>query len=198
MELLISISLFAVIILGVTAFNVGSRFFLESVDRKVKVLNEVTLILHHIDRNMKLAVGDIDTPAVNIVNPTTVQIRQDVSYVAGYPQPRDTPENTTDDNWIEYVVGPAWATAATFAYCPDVSVCNPVNGVGYSILSERLVRVGVVVDDVYFSQNVPNEMLRIHNLALLYDPAATRDLMTNPQSTAHTTVVFNSFSHSVD
>lgn len=196
-ELLISLTLFAIIILGVTAFNMGSRFFLESTDRKVKVLNELTFILSHIDKNVLLSLGDINNPAVDVVSPTTVRIRQDIFYDSGgYPQPLDTPQDPSDDNWVEYDIGPGADTTA-LDFCPN----SPSTGncsVSWVRLTNRLVRDANPVDDVYFSQNFTDGLLRLNNLILVYDPSdPNRDAVTNPAVRAHTPVAFNSFGHSM-
>jgi hypothetical protein len=197
-ELLISLTLFAIIILGVTAFNMGSRFFLESTDRKVKVLNELSVILSHIDRNVLLSLGDINSPAVDVpIGGGSVRIRQDIFYDAGgYPQPLDTPQDTTDDNYVEYIIGRNGDTTA-LDFCPNSPSAGNCS-VNWIRLTNRLVRDANPIDDVYFAHNMTAGLLQLNNLILVYDPNdPNRDAIANPGVRAHTPVVFNSFQHSM-
>ena len=59
MELTLAIALMGVVILGVTSFDVGSRQFLQSSERKTQVLNEATLIMDRISRDALTAVGSL-------------------------------------------------------------------------------------------------------------------------------------------
>lgn len=66
-ELIISITLLGVIILGATAFHLSSERFLSSSEKKTQVLNELTFILQHLHKNILPATGDITNRGIVIV-----------------------------------------------------------------------------------------------------------------------------------
>lgn len=184
-ELIISIALLGVIVLGVTAFDVGSRYFLQSSDRKTQVLNEMTYILEHIGKNVSLATGDVNNPGVDVVDARTVRIREDVL-------------------WVEYRVQ---GNSNNLEFCPDFNINTSSCNTNYETLTFRLRRnVGEPNNDFYFSQD-PNQILplSIYNLRIRYDPSANRDATTNPEAVMtiiegsnQVPVAFNSFSHSTN
>jgi len=67
-ELLVSICLLGIVILGVGSLDLFSRsqFFLT--DRKVNIQNEASYVLSHISKNLMMAIGDMNNTAVNITN----------------------------------------------------------------------------------------------------------------------------------
>lgn len=74
-ELIISIVLLGVIVLGATAFHLSSERFLSSSEKKTQVLNELTFILQHLHKNILVAVGDVDNRGI-IVTGNTLQLIQ--------------------------------------------------------------------------------------------------------------------------
>lgn len=77
-ELTLAIALMGVVVLGVTSFDVGSRHFLQSSERKTQVLNEATLIMDRISRDALIAVGRVGAPAVTVAG-NTITINQDTN-----------------------------------------------------------------------------------------------------------------------
>ena len=65
-ELIISIALLGVIILGATAFHLSSERFLSSSEKKTQVLNDLTFVLQHLHTNILVAVGNIGDPTPGI------------------------------------------------------------------------------------------------------------------------------------
>ena len=59
-----AIALMGVVILGVTSFDMGSRQFLQSSERKTQVLNEAAFIMDSIAKDALLAVGDKNNNAI--------------------------------------------------------------------------------------------------------------------------------------
>jgi hypothetical protein len=88
-ELLIAVSLMMVVILGAASFDIASRNFLNSSERKTQVLNELTLILEYLDKAATTAHGSPDNPAFS-ASGNTLYIQQDV----GTPP---TPNDYSDD-----------------------------------------------------------------------------------------------------
>jgi len=69
-ELIIAMTLLGVIVLGATTFHIASEKFLSSSERKTQVLNELTLILQHLHKNVLVATGSIDNRGINIAGNT--------------------------------------------------------------------------------------------------------------------------------
>lgn len=63
-ELIISIALLGIIVLGASAFHLASERFLSSSDKKTQVLNELTFILQHLHKNILTATGTVDSPGL--------------------------------------------------------------------------------------------------------------------------------------
>ena len=84
-ELIISIVLLGVIVLGSTAFHLSSERFLSSSEKKTQVLNDLTFILQHLHKNIVLAVGGIDNIGIKPVgnNLEIVQNMRTVEYEFG-------------------------------------------------------------------------------------------------------------------
>ena len=81
-ELIVAVALLGVVILGVTSFDLASRYFLKSSENKTRVVNELAFILQHISKYTLQASGDgvnrgigrEDLPASNQIR---LHIRQD-------------------------------------------------------------------------------------------------------------------------
>ncbi len=137
-ELIIAIVLLGVVVLGVMAFDSASRQFLRSSERKVEVLNELTLIMEHIHKNTLLGIGDANNPAIAVTESPggvfNVTIRQDL---ATNGNPLNTPQNYGDDRAVRYIF--------------DTRAGN--NSVTYAVLNSG----GGVVE----TQVLANNMLRL-------------------------------------
>ena len=179
-ELIISITLLGVIILGAVAFHLSSEKFLSSSEKKTQVLNDLTFILQHLHKNILLAKG-------NVVNyPANVGIRP-----AG-----NVLEITQESQTVRYEFG--------------VGVDNkivrfrvmPLGGTPWQILTESFIDLAVDGMPFGMSLNTNDGGLAVTNLALRLDPTSLADPSTNPEVTTidnvtgNRTVYFYSLSHS--
>lgn len=190
-ELIISIALLGVIILGVAAFDMSSRYFLKSADLKSKILNEMTFVLEHINKNVAVATGDRDNLGIRIVNSHQVWIRKDINM---FGTPNNTPDKYSDDFWVEYRINPD--DPHKLEVCADFNItANSCEDI-YESLTSKLVRDTTNPNnDFSFSQDLDNGvLLGINNLRLRYDPSSKRDATTNPE-VFMPRVVFSSLSH---
>ncbi|MCD6539232.1 MAG: type II secretion system protein [Candidatus Omnitrophica bacterium] len=169
-ELILAIVLLGVIILSATAIDVASRYFFKSSDTKVQVLNEVSFILEHIQKNASQATGWIDDPGFKLLSSTQLLIRQD----ANNPP---TPGDFTDDTWIEYR-----RQGNNFRFSPD-------GGTNWETLSSRIVDNPDIDGDGFpepvFSLS-PSGTEVIVTLTARYDPSASLDSKTNPEVSLQT------------
>lgn len=180
-ELIISIVLLGVIVLGATAFHLSSERFLSSSEKKTQVLNDLTFILQHLHKNILLATGDITDRGIDPSGVTTLRIRQDKRV------PR-TPANYGDDVWVRY----------QFRSNPNHDVRFRVEGVGsWETLSTYYV------GDIGFGMDLIDGGVRVRNLAMRLDPTSPENPSTNPEVTTidgssppSRTVYFYSLSHS--
>lgn len=156
-ELIIAVSLFIAIIAGVMSFDVASREFFASSERKTDVLNDLTFVLEHLHKNVTIGIGD-DTGGRRAINVSqndpvagaiTITINQDTPL---------TPANYGDDTAVTYVFDPA----------PGI---NQVTFQG-EILSRKLTAVTIQETD---------GGLEILNITMLDDPSTAMDERTNPQ-----------------
>jgi Tfp pilus assembly protein PilW len=63
-ELIVAILLMSAIVLGAVAFDLASRRLFVSTERDTVLLNELALVLDHLDRNIKFAEGDANNPGI--------------------------------------------------------------------------------------------------------------------------------------
>ncbi len=80
MELLISIVLLSLIVLGFTSINIFSRYHVISADRRAKLQNEASYILEHMTKNIGRAIGDIANSPIdrnNIAGNSAIRVRID-------------------------------------------------------------------------------------------------------------------------
>lgn len=173
-ELIISIVLLGVIILGATAFHLSSERFLSSSEKKTQVLNDLTFILQHLQKNVLVATG-------NVVTAANIGIRPAGNVLVIYQEGRTVR--------YEFGVGPS-NRRIRFRVLPS-------SGTPWQILTERFV------NDVGFgmSLNTADGGLAVTNLALRLDPTLPEDPSTNPQVTTidgggRRTVYFYSLTHS--
>ncbi len=104
-ELLIAISLIAMVIWGASSIDVFSRSQFFIAERKAKVQNEATYVLSHISKQLAESIGDISNPAVT------------VSYSGGVTSNLST---VIDSN----VDGKRTAGDTTVRYCYNSTGCN--------------------------------------------------------------------------
>jgi len=64
-ELLISIVLLSLIVLGFASINVFSRYHVITSDRRAKLQNEVSYCMEHMTRNISMAFGNTEIDPVN-------------------------------------------------------------------------------------------------------------------------------------
>jgi len=189
LELIIGISLLVVIILGVTAFDVASRYFLKSSERKSQIINELNFILEHLSKNINQAVGDISNPGIVKVDQSStfgrvlLHLRQDVLR---------TPEDYTDDLWATYAYyttssGP---DSYTLAFWPPRQNRNSLPLNSREVLSSRVVS---------FDFSVSGSRVSVNNFVLRYTPSDTQvDYANNPQTSITSSINFLSLVHSAN
>ncbi|HDN86289.1 MAG TPA: hypothetical protein ENG49_03615 [Candidatus Omnitrophica bacterium] len=185
-ELIIAISLLGVILLGVTAFDVASRYFLKSNERKSQIVNEFTFILEHLSKNINQAVGDISNPGIVKVEQNSrvlLHLRQDALR---------TPNDYSDDLWVTYVyyTTSSGADSYTLAFWPLRQNRNsfPLNS--REVLSSRVVS---------FDFSVSGSRVSINNFVLRYTPDNTQvDYANNPQISITSPISFLSLVHSAN
>jgi len=177
-------TLLGVIVLGAIAFHLSAERFLSSSEARTQVLNELVLVLQHIQKNVMMATGDVANVGVWVAGaPPILRIRQDISAATGLPN--NTPDNYADDRIVGYRFD---LGAGTIDY----------EGV------DILTRGFVLIPAFPFSVNagaMVNGGVEINNLAIRLDRLLPADPSTNPEvSTRDTggsrTVYFYSYTHS--
>jgi len=185
-ELLISMVLLGVIVLGAVAFHLSSERFLGSSERKTQVLNDLTLVLQHLHKNVLLGTGDINHQGIN-TSADGLTIRQDIT-AAGVSN--STPADYSDDLLVAYTFG----TGAS----PNSVLFSNTDGASWEVLTNCFVDLG---GGSAFEVNIVNGGVEVKNLALRLEPGSSADPSTNPEVTTrdtagNSTVYFYPLAHS--
>lgn len=165
-ELLIASVLTGVVLLGIFGiYNASSGFFISS-DTKSVVLNDMTYVLNHLDKNVYLAIGSVNNPAITVT-----------PLLAGQRYQIDIEHDTNND--------PSDLGEVTVRYLFNATGTNQTNSNSHTItfrdrggtwhtLTSRLVGAGLNVSyDPDLALPNPNSsvgVLFIDGLTLCYDP----------------------------
>jgi hypothetical protein len=174
-ELIIALLLVSLIVLGAFAFDIASRKFLQSSETSVDVLNDLTFVLEHMQKNVLVGIGDVvvdDNRAIKVINDpsgaVTLQIRQDQINPATDTY---TPWDYSDDRIVTYVFNPLDETVSidNRDYDPHTVTFEQ------EILINKLTAISLSADPVTGGVSVDNMVLR-------YDPAEEVDPRENPEA----------------
>lgn len=185
-ELMIAITLLAVVILAAGAFDIASKGFLRSSDRKAKVINELSYVTDHLQRIILLATGDANDPGI-IASGTNLTLRLDISPVTFLP--RNTP-TYADDAWVRYRI-----SGDEIQFCSNFNNGAGSCSVTWETITNRFVNPGS------FGFNLTADgVIEVSNLSLRYDPSAAVEFRNNPEITmtdtgGSTTLSFTSLCH---
>lgn len=188
-ELLIAISLFIIVLGGAFVFDLSARKFLRTSERTLKVLDDMTFILSHIQKNAAMATGDISgtNPGFNVTaigSDFQWDIRQDINGTTGLEN--RTPWTYTDDRWVRY----EWNhTSFQLRFLPNRDVSTV-----FEILRGNVTSITVTM-------NYTAGGINVSDLILLYNGTQAKDSINNPQVTMDQIgqsgeQFFGSFSHS--
>ena len=98
-ELLVSMILMSLIILGFFSIDLFSRHHVVGSDKRAKVQNEIVRSIEYMSKYVQQSIGDVNNPPIkvypSVVGQTGFQVRVDLNI----PQ---TPGDLTDDTWIVF------------------------------------------------------------------------------------------------
>jgi len=98
-ELLVSMILMSLIILGFFSIDLFSRHHVVGSDKRAKVQNEIVRSIEYMSKYVQQSIGDVNNPPIkvypSVVGQTGFQVRVDLNT----PQ---TPGDLTDDTWIVF------------------------------------------------------------------------------------------------
>lgn len=182
-ELIISMVLLGVIVLGASAFNFSANRFLTSSEKKTQVLNDLTFVLQHLHKNIILGTGDIVNSGITIPATRRLAIRQDLNSSG---TPNYTPSNYSDDRTVVYAFGVVGSSYAI--------MFSNNNGTTWEVLTRSLVSSSLVI-------NLVDGEVEIKNLSLRLDPSSPADSRHNPEVSTQdllgkTTVYFHPLAQS--
>jgi len=186
-ELLISITLLGIIVLGATAFHLSSERFLGSSEKKAQVLNDLTFVLQHLHKNVLSGTGDYNNPGIDVSVDGVLTIRQDID-AAG--NPNFTPADYSDDRIVVYTFG--------IAASPNSIMFSNDDGATWEELTRCFIDLGA---PNAFIINVVDGGVEITNFGLRLEPGSAVDPSSNPEVTTidtggSSTVYFYSLAHS--
>ncbi|MCF7871234.1 MAG: prepilin-type N-terminal cleavage/methylation domain-containing protein [Candidatus Omnitrophica bacterium] len=160
-ELLVAMLIFGIVILGVFGLYNTSSIFFTSSKTKSEVLNDLTYVLDHLDKNVYLSTGWIGNSAIGVVSPSAgffrIDLNQDTS---------DTPIDFSDDTTVRY----------EFDSSNNRIRFRDLSG-SWITLTDKLVNsAGLVIN-----YDPTDGILSVDNLCLRRDPAESYDAKTNPE-----------------
>ena len=179
-ELIISVILIGVVVLGVSSFHLASDAFLRSSETKVEVVNELSFVLQHLHKNIIQASGDLANPGIVRSNLGVGRIQLRLTHDTGF--------GTQD---VVYVFDTG-AHTITFDPGPGPAVT----------ISDRFIELPGIAFDILVPATGGVEIV---NLAFAFDAntfdPANYDERTNPIATTsdaggNPTVFFFPWSHS--
>ena len=200
-ELIISLILLSIIVLGAIAFSIVTTEFLGSSERKSEILNDLTFLLDHIQKHVLYGIGDQTNVTLNPLTSTMavfvqslgsnsfrVRIRQDIPDTLSHAQftynsavRNPTPWDYSDDRFVVYEFNP---TNAAYLGIPAHSIQVRACPVTAPLPGAAPIGAGCTGTEVLTAQLVSlanvtetNGGLYIQNLILcyntaLYNPAA--------------------------
>jgi len=201
-ELIISLVLLSIVVLGAISFSIATTEFLGSSEKESEVLNDLTYVLDHIQKHVLHGIGDqtnttSGVPSVNTMAVFVqansgcfrVRIRQDISSASAHSQFSSvnfTPWDYTDDRFIVYEFNP---TNAAFINIPANSItvraCQantpmlaaPLDPGGVFCTTPEVLTAQLVLDATNpLTVREQNGGLYIQNLILSYNTASYNPL----------------------
>ena len=163
-ELLIAISLLAIMILGINSVDIFSRYHFLSTDRRAKIQNSVSLCLEHMNKNLASAIGNETLYGANsavYVHPNSTNT--DVLSVLADSNGNGSRDvgTSNDDYWIGYNFT---SSTKRFSYCGQ---CTTYTCAACSITQETLAN-----NITAFSASDNGSYINV-SLTACWDPAAT-------------------------
>ncbi len=188
-ELVVAVTIIGGVTLGAFAlFNAASDFYRSS-DTKSVVLNELTYLLDHIDREVYLATGTPNNPGIDITdhstdpsNPDEYEVQVTQFDEALYP-------GLVPSNSVTYFFNATNQDNAGTA--PAHTVIFEDTAGNQHTLSRRLIEIEI---DPF---NPQRGLLEIENIRFCYNPDRDIDERRNPTISAQRQR-FGSFMHAVD
>ncbi|MCM8797489.1 MAG: prepilin-type N-terminal cleavage/methylation domain-containing protein [Candidatus Omnitrophica bacterium] len=99
-EMLVTLVLLSILVLGVSSIDVFSHYHLFTADRRAKLQNEVSYLLEHMAKNLLLAIGN---PALGeSVVDTSSPVSGYSSALHVYVDANASGSRDTDDYWVAY------------------------------------------------------------------------------------------------
>lgn len=179
LELLIAITLLAVIVVAFTSIDVFTRFHVLSADRRAKIQNEVSFVLEHMNKNIAQAIGNRNALPINRTNfqdYSALRIRIDSN--------NDGRLNLTSDLQIAYAYNPSGNQILYFN-----NTSNPT--IYETISSGEITSNFNTTYVIYSSQNNYLDITMDACWKPLNPPCGTSD---NPSVTMNATIIMPSVS----
>jgi hypothetical protein len=146
-ELIISIVLLGMVMLGFYGIDMFSRQQFLAADKRSKVQNEATFVLSHISKHMLTVIGDVDNPALVIANSGL----NTTSIFAVNDTHADGVRNLTDDLNLTYCFNNATCNAAAQPY---TLVFVPVPAATAEVLARHVQVFNVTQNGNYLTMQI--------------------------------------------
>lgn len=175
-ELLIAMVLLSIIVLGLNSIDFFSHFHLITSDRRARIQNEASFALEHMSKQITNAIGDLQSPPLQVYpGNREIRIRVD-SDRDGYLD--------VDDLWIGYR-----QLGSQILFYPDATQLGNSEVIANHILAEGL-KVDQCIDDACSASHIN----RFNITVTARWNSAIPVSLENPEIVLRTTVVAHSVS----
>jgi hypothetical protein len=189
-ELIFAIGLMSVIVLAAGSFEIASKRFLNSSERRTTVVNELTYVMEHMRKYISHINGSLSDPA-NLTTPFNFfDCPASGTYLSS------SMALHTDTGWVSYWTSPALGAGTGVKFCPDYNPANSSCNVTEEYLSHS-VYGGAWLTANYYAFVCPNSGVKGQFTIYLnatYDPTLAPDPSTNPTAAMNITLVSPSLS----
>lgn len=169
-ELLISVAIMSLIVIGFASFEIYARFQILQSDRMAKIQHDTSYVLEHIAREAAKAIGNVNSPAV-VIDDSNRRIKLFIDLDeagSSYGDGKGDSANPTEgDGWAAYRYRDSSAPASEqyqVWYCPQCSdppTCDSCTS-SWEILSKKIT----VFSPAYSSANAYLEL----DITACWDP----------------------------
>ncbi len=165
-ELLIALSLFALIVLGFSSIDTFSRYQLMSSDRRAKLQNDASYVLEYMAKEINKAIGDVNNSAV-VIEDSNRRVKIYIDLASDGSSAGDGKRGTEGDRWIAY----------QFTVPPDYEIryySDYIGNPAYDILSRK-------ASSFSSTYSAANNYLEVQ-LTACWDPASPGTCGTSPDN----------------
>ncbi len=187
-ELLIAVSIFAVIAMGFSSISTFSQYHVITSDRRAKLQNDASYVLEDMAKNLT-GTGSSGGAIGNVASSTNYPVQAITGGIAIRVDSNNNGQLDGSDKQIAYIYDSA---NYRFLYYPDASVTSPCPGSACTVLTSSRIRPDFVTystepatppsNPTYLVYNSANNYISVQ-IGACWNPAVTCGTLDNPSVT---------------